>query len=115
MTSSDESSVDKSVKDIVLQESQLESDWPRNDLEDEEFINEYMRPVTVTVSDGNAFKTVIGDQPMTPGGRYFFEMRVNSGYLLKIGVCRKTINVDKVGPSLSFWHLWHHQLQLLKA
>ena len=105
MTSSSESSesiVEKSVEDIVPQESQLEGDWSRNDFEDEEFINEYMRPVTVTVSDGNAFKTVIGDQPMTPGGRYFFEMRVNSGYLLKIGVSRKTINVDKVGPFFSF-------------
>lgn len=59
---------------------------------EEEFINEYMRPVTVTVSDGNAFKTVIGDQPMTPGGRYFFEVRVNAGQLIKIGVCRNTFS-----------------------
>lgn len=41
---------------------------------EEEFINEYARPVTVTVSDGNTFKTVIGDQAMTPGGRYYFEV-----------------------------------------
>jgi hypothetical protein len=31
-----------------------------NDTE-EEFINEFHRPMTVTVSDGNTFKTVIGD------------------------------------------------------
>jgi hypothetical protein len=33
----------------------------KNEEQEEEFINEYMRPVTVTVSDGNTFKTVIGD------------------------------------------------------
>ena len=55
-----------------------------------------MRPVTVTVSDGNAFKSVVGDLPMTPGGRYFFEVQINSGYLLKIGICRKTIDSEMV-------------------
>lgn len=69
--------------------------------EEEEFINEYLRPVTVTVSDGNAFKTVLGGQPMTPGGRYFFEVRVNAGQLMKIGICRKTFgNVEKVSVVL---------------
>ena len=56
-----------------------------------------MRPVTVTVSDGNSFKTVLGDQAMTPGGRYFFELKIKKGYLLKVGICRKnSIDVDKV-------------------
>ena len=32
-----------------------------SDVEEEEFINENLRPVTVVVSDGNSFKTVIGD------------------------------------------------------
>ena len=31
------------------------------DTSDEDFVNEYLRPVLVTVSDGNSFKTVIGD------------------------------------------------------
>ena len=71
-----------------------------SDYEEEEFINEYTRPVTVTVSDGNSFKTVLGDQPMTPGGRYYFQLRVNAGYLIKIGVCRNSntsVDVNKVG------------------
>ena len=55
----------------------------------EEFINEYLRPVTVTVSDGNAFKSVISNKPMTPGGRYYFEVAIKSGNLIKIGVCRR--------------------------
>ena len=62
-------------------------------------MNEYMRPVTVTVSDGNTFKTVIGDTAMTPGGRYYFEVQVNSGYLIKIGICRKSVDCEKVGFS----------------
>ena len=52
--------------------------------------------MTVTVSDGNSFKTVIADQPMTPGGRYFYELRVKSGYLIKIGICRRTVDVETV-------------------
>ena len=70
-----------------------------SDYEEEEFINEYTRPVTVTVSDGNSFKTVLGDQPMTPGGRYYFQLRVNAGYLIKIGVYRSSntsVDVNKV-------------------
>lgn len=63
---------------------------------DEEFTNEYMRPVTVTVSDGNAFKTVIGDEAMTPGGRYFFEVKINAGYLIKIGICRNSVDSEQV-------------------
>lgn len=42
--------------------------------EEEEFVNEYARPTTVTVNDGKAFKSVVADQPMTPGGRYFFQI-----------------------------------------
>ena len=54
--------------------------------------------MTVTVSDGNAFKSVIGDQTMTPGGRYFFEVQIKAGYLIKIGVCRGIIEPEKVRP-----------------
>ena len=66
---------------------------------EEEFINEYTRPVTVTVSDGHTFKTVIGNQPMTAGGRYFYEIKVNSGTLIKIGVCRSQVDTEQVGIS----------------
>ena len=66
------------------------------DSDTEEFINEFARPCTVTVSDGNTFKTVIGDAAMTPGGRYFFEVQIKSGNLIKIGVCRRTIDPEKV-------------------
>ena len=58
---------------------------------EEEFVNEYLVPSRVTVQKGLSFKTVIGNQPMTPGGRYFFEIRVTSGYLIKIGVCKKQV------------------------
>ena len=64
---------------------------------DQEYANDFLRPITVTVSDGTTFKTVVGDQPMTPGGRYFFELKVKAGYLMKVGICRKAdIDVEKV-------------------
>ena len=65
-------------------------------------MNEYMRPVTVTVSDGNAFKTVIGDDAMTPGGRYFFEVQINAGYLIKIGICRNSVDSEQVSVLTRF-------------
>ena len=54
----------------------------------------------MTVSDGNSFKSVVGDQPMTPGGRYFFEVQIKTGFLVKIGVCRGSIDPEKVSYSL---------------
>ena len=74
----------------------MESVEEERRMNEEEFINEYARSITVTVSDGNAFKSVVGDQPMTPGGRYFFEVQIKTGYLIKIGVCRRSIDPDKV-------------------
>ena len=41
--------------------SSSEIDEEQRISEDDEFINEYMRPCKVVVSDGNGFKTVIGD------------------------------------------------------
>ena len=54
----------------------------------EEFTNEYLRPITVTVASGPGFKSVVADQTMTPGGRYFFEIQINSGFHHKIGIYR---------------------------
>ena len=59
-------------------------------------MNENLRPVTVVVSDGNSFKTVIGNEPMTPGGRYFFEVKLTAGFMTKIGICRGQIDTNKV-------------------
>ena len=82
--------------------SSIDSDHSFSDDVDEEFMNEYMRPVTVTVSDGNAFKTVIGDDAMTPGGRYFFEVQINAGYLIKIGICRNSVDSEQVSVLTRF-------------
>ena len=67
---------------------------------EEEFINENLRPVTVTVSDDSGFKTVIGDAPMTPGGRYYYEVKLHSGDLIKIGVCRPSVNTELVSDDI---------------
>ena len=68
----------------------------QSDLEEEEYINENLRPVTVVVSDGNSFKTVIGDSSMTPGGRYYYEVKLTEGVMTKIGICRNQIDTSKV-------------------
>ena len=95
MTSSDSFS-SEALSQPEVQTTTVHEQVEWQEASEEEFINEYLRPVTVTVSDGNSFKTVIGDQPMTPGGRYYFEIKVNSGYLIKVGVCRQSIDSNKV-------------------
>ena len=96
-TSNSDSVTSSASLDVTKHSDHSEASTVKNTHQDEEeFINEYLRPVTVVVSDGNTFKTVIGDQPMTPGGRYFFEVQVNSGFLLKIGICRKDIDPNCV-------------------
>ena len=84
-----------------LSGSIVDSDHSFSEDLDEEFKNEYIRPVTVTVSDGSAFKTVIGDEAMTPGSRYFFEVQINAGYLIKIGICRKSVDSEQVSVLLA--------------
>ena len=61
-----------------------------------EFVNEYLLPHKVSIKQGKNFKTVIGDQPMRAGGKYFFQILVNKGYLFKVGVCRRQINPEEV-------------------
>ena len=43
-------------------------------------------------NDGNGFKTTIGTEVFTEGGRYYFEIFINKGQLVKIGVSRPNIN-----------------------
>ncbi|KAM3133207.1 hypothetical protein pb186bvf_014635 [Paramecium bursaria] len=44
----------------------------------------------VTASDGSGFKSAIGDLQFVPGNRYYFEIVIDKGSLIKIGVC--TVN-----------------------
>ena len=77
----------------------LNSDASIDDVDNDssfEFINEYLLPHTVSVKSGKNFKSVIGDQPMASGGRYFFEILVNRGYLMKVGVSRRKLDPEAV-------------------
>jgi len=56
---------------------------------------------TVRVRDGTGFKTVIGDVPLVAGGKYFFKVKINNGSLIKIGVCRKSVNIEQVSAQFS--------------
>ena len=42
-------------------------------------------------NDGNGFKTTLGTEIFTEGGRYYFEVFINKGQLIKIGVSRPNI------------------------
>jgi hypothetical protein len=70
-----------------VEESQASDDFDCS----KEFKSEYSDepPLThVKVKDGSGFKTVVGDTPMTPGGRYFFQVQIHKGILIKIGVTK---------------------------
>ena len=61
-----------------------------------ELLNEYLRPCQIRVTEAGYFKTVFANEPMQAGGRYFFQLKINSGFLIKIGVTRKQIDSEKV-------------------
>lgn len=42
--------------------------------------------------EGNGFKTTMGTEVFTAGSRYYFEIFINKGQLIKIGVCRPTFS-----------------------
>ena len=42
-------------------------------------------------SEGNGFKTTLGTEVFVEGGRYYFEIFINKGQLLKIGVTRPNV------------------------
>ena len=77
----------------------LDSDASIGDVNDDssfEFVNEYLLPHRVSVKSGKNFKSVIGDQPMPSGGKYFFEILANKGYLMKVGVSRRKLDPEAV-------------------
>ena len=62
-------------------------------------------------SEGNGFKTTLGSEIFTEGGRYYFEIFINKGQLLKIGVCRPTvINLEEAfSDSMNGWAIYNGQ------
>jgi hypothetical protein len=52
--------------------------------------------LTCTVKEGSGFKTTLGTEVFQAGGRYYFELFINKGQLIKIGVCRLDINLEEV-------------------
>lgn len=67
---------------------------------------------TVRVRDGTGFKTVIGDVPLVAGGKYFFKVKINNGSLIKIGVCRKSVNIEQAFcDTEEGWALYNGELR----
>jgi hypothetical protein len=49
-----------------------------------------------TSKEGSGFKTTIGTEFFTAGGKYYFEIFINKGQLMKIGVCRPSpLNLEE--------------------
>lgn len=62
-------------------------------------------------TEGNGFKTTMGTEIFTEGGKYYFEIFVNKGQLIKIGVCRPTItNLEEAfSDGIHGWAIYNGQ------
>ena len=50
----------------------------------------------VRITNGTGFKTVVGNAVFTPGGKYYFVVRILKGSLIKIGITRSQENNEVV-------------------
>ena len=46
------------------------------------------------MKNGAGFKTSLGDMPFTQGEKYYFEISIKKGNLVKIGVSRRISNLN---------------------
>lgn len=62
-------------------------------------------------TEGNGFKTTMGTEIFTEGGRYYFEIFINKGQLIKIGVCRPSItNLEEAfSDGVNGWAIYNGQ------
>lgn len=68
--------------------------------------------LTVTVKDGSGFKTTLGNMPFLPGEKYFFQIQINKGSLIKIGVSRKDIELAQAfSDTESGWAIYNGELR----
>ena len=51
--------------------------------------------MTCQSTTGSGFKTVLGTEVFTEGNRYYFEIFIHKGQLLKIGVCRPDVGLEE--------------------
>jgi hypothetical protein len=54
----------------------------------------------VRVTNGNGFKTVVGDVMLNSGGKYYFVVRIIRGTLIKIGISKLQSNSEVVSAPL---------------
>lgn len=65
-----------------------------------------------TSKDGSGFKTTLGTQIFTEGSRYYFEIFINKGQLLKIGVCRPDVNLEGAFcDTVNGWGIYNGELR----
>lgn len=68
--------------------------------------------LTCTVKEGSGFKTTLGTEVFQAGGRYYFELFINKGQLIKIGVCRLDINLEEAfSDTLKGWGIYNGELR----
>lgn len=66
----------------------------------------------VRVTEGSGFKTVLGNMAFKPGGKYYFEVFIIKGNLIKIGVSRDSINFEEAfSDSLNGWAIYNGELR----
>lgn len=61
--------------------------------------------------EGNGFKTTIGTEIFNEGNRYYFEIFINKGQLIKIGVCRPNVNnlEEAFSDTIHGWAIYNGQ------
>jgi len=69
-------------------------------------------PTTITVNNPSGFKTVLGDTPMLEGQNYFFQVKVEKGGFVKLGVSTRDTPLDMAFCDTEFgWALYNGELR----
>ena len=50
----------------------------------------------VKITNGTGFKSIVGNAVFSPGGKYYFVVRILRGSLIKIGITRRQENNEVV-------------------
>ncbi|TNV76303.1 hypothetical protein FGO68_gene7058 [Halteria grandinella] len=70
------------------------------------------QPSMVKVKDGAGFKSAFGTQAMVRGGRYFFQVKLVHGTLMKVGIARKGVSTEHAfSDGANGWAIYNGELR----
>ena len=69
-------------------------------------------PLKVKAIDGTGFKSTLGNMDFLPGERYYFQISVVKGRLLKIGVSRRDVDLEEAFCNTEHgWAIYNGELR----